>query len=256
MRRIIHLSDLHFDHVDPALVAAFPQLIRDLNPHLLIISGDLTQRARTYQFREARAFLDQLPYRQLIVPGNHDIPLYNIWARIFTPYQNFQKYITPDLEPLFTDEEILVQGLNTICPYKIQAGKVKTKQKEKVLGIFKNSPPSLVKILVAHHPLNELSHLSPDILMTGHAHTSIIQTQTFQGFSFINLSCGTSTSTRQRGESNSFHFLQVESESKKIEIHAYYWDVKSSRFAIENKSNFRKGPEGWEVYKNLANILK
>jgi 3',5'-cyclic AMP phosphodiesterase CpdA len=73
MRVLVHLSDIHFGRVNPSLLAPLVKTINEIEPDLVAVSGDLTQRARSHQFREARAFLDSLPQPQIIVPGNHDI---------------------------------------------------------------------------------------------------------------------------------------------------------------------------------------
>ena len=75
MRTLLHISDLHFGRVDPATVEPLTAAIRALARNVVIVSGDLTQRARAAEFRAARAFLDALPRPQIVVPGNHDVPL-------------------------------------------------------------------------------------------------------------------------------------------------------------------------------------
>ena len=113
MRTVVHLSDLHFGRVDPRLVAPLVQAIKTVAPHLVAVSGDLTQRARRREFVQARAFLQQLTCPQIIVPGNHDVPLYNMAARFLRPLAGYGRYITRDLEPVFVDEEMIVVGLNS-----------------------------------------------------------------------------------------------------------------------------------------------
>jgi metallophosphoesterase superfamily enzyme len=113
MRKLIHISDIHFGRVDYAIAERAREKINEIAPHLLIVSGDLTQRARSVQFIEARRFLDSLPHPQIIVPGNHDIPMHNVLARFVTPLEKYKKYITDDLAPFYLDEEIAVIGINT-----------------------------------------------------------------------------------------------------------------------------------------------
>ena len=97
MRTLVHISDLHFGRVDNALLAPLRELIGDMRPDAVVVSGDLTQRARSAQFRQARHYLDTLPKPQIVVPGNHDIPLYNVAARFFQPLVKYRRYITRDL---------------------------------------------------------------------------------------------------------------------------------------------------------------
>jgi len=99
MRTIIHLSDLHFGRVNQALLAPLQQCVAALQPDVLVVSGDLTQRAKTVEFQAARAFLDTLPGPQIVVPGNHDIPLYNLARRFITPLRQYMRYVTLDLTP-------------------------------------------------------------------------------------------------------------------------------------------------------------
>ena len=85
MKKIVHLSDLHFGRIDPALVEPLAEAVNETAPTLVVVSGDLTQRARSQQFKEAREFLDRLPRPQVVVPGNHDVPLYDVLSRFARP---------------------------------------------------------------------------------------------------------------------------------------------------------------------------
>src|SRR5258708_10426890 len=112
MRTLVHLSDLHFGRVDEQLIAPLISTVTRLNPDLVAVSGDLTQRARSQQFREARAFLDALPQPQIVVPGNHDVPLHNIFTRFMRPLAKYKRPITHDLPPPSSDDGIVVVGVN------------------------------------------------------------------------------------------------------------------------------------------------
>src|SRR5919112_1608165 len=114
MRTLVHLSDLHFGRVDASVVGPLVAAIEDLRPDVVAVSGDLTQRARDEQFREAREFLDRLPrVPQIVVPGNHDVPLWNAFKRFLQPLEGFRRFITDDLEPFYSDDEIAIIGVNT-----------------------------------------------------------------------------------------------------------------------------------------------
>src|SRR4051812_14942524 len=108
MRTIVHLSDLHFGTVNSSILQPLIAAIHETNPDLVAISGDLTQRARTEEFIAARAFLDDIPFSQIVVPGNHDVPLYNVLSRFMRRLDHYREYITDDLAPFFADEEIAV----------------------------------------------------------------------------------------------------------------------------------------------------
>jgi len=124
MRVLAHLSDLHFGRSEAAVVSSLVSALEKVRPDLIVISGDLTQRARPAQFREARAFLDALGAPTLVVPGNHDVPLYNVLQRFFTPLGRYRRYIGRDTEPVYHDEEIAVVGVNTARAATFKGGRV------------------------------------------------------------------------------------------------------------------------------------
>src|SRR5712691_1839723 len=113
MRTLVHLSDLHFGRVDEQLISPLISAVTEINPDLVAVSGDLTQRARSAQFEQARAFLDSLPQPQIVVPGNHDVPLHNVFIRFLWPLHKYKRYITDDLQPVYVDDEMVVVGVNT-----------------------------------------------------------------------------------------------------------------------------------------------
>ena len=132
MRPLVHLSDLHFGRVDSAIVQPLIDFIRASKPDLVAVSGDLTQRARTTQFLEARKFLDAIPFPKIVVPGNHDVPLRNIFARLFRMLDRFRRCISDDVEPFYADDEIAVAGLNTARALTGKNGRINRQQLEKL----------------------------------------------------------------------------------------------------------------------------
>src|SRR5438270_5236116 len=128
MRTLVHLSDLHFGRVDIAIVEPLIETIRGLNPDLVAVSGDLTQRARSAEFKQARAFLDALPSPQIVVPGNHDVPLHNVFARFVTPFEKYRRWVNDTLEPVYEDDEMIVMGINTARSLTIKDGRVNRTQ--------------------------------------------------------------------------------------------------------------------------------
>src|SRR5471032_2296443 len=154
MRTIVHLSDLHFGRVDEALLAPLRQLVNALAPDVLVVSGDLTQRARREEFQAARAFLDTLPGPQIVVPGNHDIPLYNVARRFLTPLLHYQRYVTLDLAPRYVDEEIAVLGINTARSLTFKDGRINGAQIAQIRQRLGQADPHLTRIIVTHHPFD------------------------------------------------------------------------------------------------------
>src|SRR5437868_2776966 len=130
MRTIAHLSDLHLGRVDGALLDPLRRRLRELEPDLVVVSGGLTQRARLEQFRAARAYLDTLPGPQLVVPGNHDVPLYNVFQRFVRPLARYRRVVSRDLQPVFIDEEIAVIGVNPARSFVFKGVRINESQVE------------------------------------------------------------------------------------------------------------------------------
>src|SRR3954471_19893141 len=157
MRRLAHLSDLHFGRVDPAAVEGLVRSLVDARPDLIVVSGDFTQSARTGEFRAARAFLDRLPAPTFAVPGNHDLPQWDPVERLVRPYDRYRRFIAPELEPVWSDAELAIVGMKS--PRRLPrdlnraAGRVSERQLERVLARLDAMPKELVRVVVVHHPL-------------------------------------------------------------------------------------------------------
>ena len=113
MRTLVHLSDLHFGRIHPPILDPLVAFVGETKPDLVAISGDFTQRARTVEYIAAREFLERIPFPKIVVPGNHDVPLRNLFLRFFHSLDSYRRYICDDLEPFFADGEIAVAGVNT-----------------------------------------------------------------------------------------------------------------------------------------------
>jgi predicted MPP superfamily phosphohydrolase len=224
VRVVAHLSDLHFGRVERAVLEPLRRRLIELAPDLVVISGDLTQRARAQQFREARAYLDTLPKPQMVVPGNHDVPLYNIFARFLRPLAAYRRIISEDLEPSFIDEEIAVFGINTARSFVFKGGRVSEEQ----LGLVRDKLGDLhekrTTILVTHHPFMALEKLVDsgiDVLLAGHLHATVVghAAEQIPGLSALLVQAGTATSRRTREEPNSFNLLRI--APRRIEVEQY-----------------------------------
>ena len=189
MKKIAHISDLHFGRVNESVAAGLLHDITRIGPDLIVVSGDLTQRARRAEFEKARAFLDQMHFPKLVVPGNHDIPLYDIIRRFLVPLKRYEEIITSGMMPLYLDNEIAVLGINTARSFTWKEGRISTEQiaemKEKLCSLS----PDLLKIVVTHHPfipppgsagvqivgralraLDIIDECAIDLLLAGHLH--------------------------------------------------------------------------------------
>src|SRR5690348_4196145 len=174
MRRLAHLSDLHFGRVDPAAVDALLRSLEEARPDLVVVSGDFTQSARTEEFRAARAFLDRLPAPVFAVPGNHDLPQWDPLERLLRPYDRYRRFIAHELEPVWTDTELAIVGVKSPrrLPHNLNraAGRVSERQLERVLARLNALPKELVRIVVVHHPLL-LPEVPPRRPLPAHAFT-------------------------------------------------------------------------------------
>jgi 3',5'-cyclic AMP phosphodiesterase CpdA len=154
MTLLLQISDPHFGTEQPPVVDALLRLADIQRPDLVVISGDITQRARRAQFSAARAFVDKFgatPF--VVVPGNHDIPLYNLFARVAHPYANYRRVFGDDLEPVFESAALLVIGVNTTRAYRHKDGEVSAQQIERVAQRLERATPMQLRVVVTHQPV-------------------------------------------------------------------------------------------------------
>ncbi len=269
MRTIAHISDIHFGRIDRAIAEAVVADIAQQHPSLVIISGDLTQRARAGQYREAAAFLARLPRPQLVVPGNHDIPLFDVFSRFFAPLRNYRKIITDDLFPVYRDDELLVMGINTARPFTFSLngfwkdGRISERQVEAIKRLASDAAEGAIKIVVTHHPfipppdehrktiihganaaLEQMAECGIDLCLAGHLHTGYSgDVRTYhEGVSraIISVQAGTATSTRRRRDPNGYNLVTTDRDRVRIQIRA--WN--GQRFDNAARTGFaRRGGE-------------
>jgi 3',5'-cyclic AMP phosphodiesterase CpdA len=167
---VLQISDPHFGTEQPSVLEALLQLARAQAPDLVILSGDITQRARRSQFDAAQRFLERLAApAQLVLPGNHDIPLFNLAARLFAPYANHRRAFGPELEPHYESAELLVLGVNTTSPARHIDGAVSSAQIERVALRLRRAARTQLRIVVTHHPLHVTLPDDEKNLLRGHA---------------------------------------------------------------------------------------
>jgi 3',5'-cyclic AMP phosphodiesterase CpdA len=267
MRTIVHLSDIHFGRTDDSAVRELVSTVHAIRPDLVAVSGDLTQRARPQEFELARLFLDMLPSPQIVVPGNHDVPLHNVYARFLEPLDNYRRHITEDLEPFWSDDEIAVLGLNTARSLTIKGGRVNEQQVNRVEQTLGRQPREVLKILVSHHPFDLPGTYPPsdlvgrarkamarfvecrvDVFLAGHYHLSYCghtaERYSFGEYTSIFVQAGTACSTRGRGEANSFNVLRTGPAELTVETMALGDDGK---FRLADTDRFTRIPTGWQV---------
>src|SRR4051795_9537982 len=154
MRTVVHLSDLHFGRTDPALIEPLLAALGTIRPTVVVVSGDLTQRAREKEFEQARDFLGRIEEPRVVVPGNHDVPLYRVWERFLSPLGKYRRIIQRELEPSFVDEEIAVLGINTARALTFKSGRINREQMAAIRRRFEPLGQGVTKIVVTHHPFD------------------------------------------------------------------------------------------------------
>jgi 3',5'-cyclic AMP phosphodiesterase CpdA len=268
MRTLVHLSDLHFGRLDPRVLTPLVRRIEVVAPDLIAVSGDLTQRARRAEFAAARAFFAQLRFPTLIVPGNHDVPLYNVAARFLNPLARYRRYIADELEPVFLDEEMIVVGLNSARSLSFGSrgsGRLNEDQVDRAAAHLRSAAPHLIKIIVTHHPfdlpeglgdehlvgqahtaMGRLASVGADLFLAGHLHVSHIgrtaERYKIDRHAALVVQAGT-LSTRGRGELNSFNILHLARPHITIERHR--WDEEHQTFLPSWSGTFQHSQEGW-----------
>ncbi|SIQ59714.1 metallophosphoesterase family protein [Marinobacterium stanieri] len=252
--RIVQLSDLHFGTETPAVLEALLAACAQIEPVLVLLSGDLTQRARRHEFDACRQLIQQLaPAQVLAVPGNHDLPLFNVWHRFRAPYAGFRRVFGWQLEPVFETPELLVVGVNTTDPRRHVDGHFDTHSVEQVAGKLQSSSAKL-KLVVGHHPVDAVlasdeqniaggaraamqrwCEAGMQLYLAGHIHYPFFaplsrrypdlpdQAWTVQA--------GTAISTRTRdGKPNSFNLIDADLEMRVLSLTRWDFNAESGRF--------------------------
>ena len=266
MRTLIHLSDLHFGRIDQTLIQPLVAVIEQIQPNVIAVSGDLTQRARREQFRAARAFLSALPFPQIVVPGNHDVPLYNVPARFLHGLNRYRRYISADLEPFYADSEIVVLGLNTARSLTFKGGRINAAQIAHTQERLRPFGDDVIKIIVTHHPfdlpepydrqalvgharmaMERLATCRVDVFLAGHLHISHAGPTSLRinsaGRSAILVQAGTATSTRSRGEVNAFNVIRI--QNSEIIVERFAWQYEQQTFVASVIDSFQRTASGW-----------
>ena len=273
MARIAHLSDVHFGANDPKIVSATEAWLENNQPDLVIISGDFTQRARVEQFRAASAWLNRLRaagMRLLVIPGNHDVPLYDVFRRFAAPLRRYKRYISNELCPWYEDEKVAILGINTARSLTIKDGRINHDQMDMIRKRFAPVPPEKTRILVTHHPLfampigkgGELSEAvgrhddaveaaaeaGIHIALAGHFHRTYAeaaQKMVADAGGALVIQAGTATSTRLRNaEPQSFNWLHVH-RNDRIELQVIVWDGAS--FQRGHHVEYSRDAVGWQA---------
>ncbi|MFC7536788.1 metallophosphoesterase family protein [Sphingomonas sp. GCM10030256] len=269
MPRILHLSDLHFGAHDPRLVAAVEAEADAARADLVVISGDFTQRARTEQFEEACEFLSRLRdagHEVLAVPGNHDVPLYDVLRRFLSPLTRYKRFIDDTLCPFHQLDGAAVLGINTARSLTFKDGRINREQVDFITETFSKVAPGMPRILVTHHPLfalpvndggelgeaigrqelalDAIAEVGVDLLLAGHNHrasTHHARDLVVRAGHALVVQAGTATSVRLREEEQSFNLIDVDGDT--VSISLLTWT--GERYEPGVPAQFRKQDGSW-----------
>lgn len=277
MARLIHLSDLHFGAHDPQLVEAVEQRVHEEKPDLVVISGDFTQRARTEQFEEACQFLGRLRdagHEVLGVPGNHDVPLYDVLRRFLSPLTRYMRFIDDNLCPFQELPGAAILGINTARSLTFKHGKINGEQIDFIRETFEKVDKAKPRVLVTHHPifalptgdgigepiknqadvLDMIGELGVDLLLAGHNHRASHQDSAdfvTKSTGALVIQAGTATSTRVRGEHQSFNRIVVNGENVEVTLIGWhdteFRDGDPARFTRQDGRWVKLGEKGVEA---------
>lgn len=271
MITMLHISDLHFG---PPYVPRVGEGLRAaaaaVDPDVIVASGDFTQRAREEQFAAARAYLDSLPQVPvLVVPGNHDVPLYRVFERIFDPYRWYRVHIHQELDYVFHMDGAVFVMLNSTSPLRaITNGRISGDQLEFTRRALTEAPRDALKVVVAHHhfapapdyeggevmprakrAIDAFTDLEVDLILGGHLHRAYVgnSLDVYPGEDRVHgitiVQSGTSTSRRGRArerEKNSFNVIRVTEEVIRITHYMYFDDA--GGFASVSRHIFPRSP--------------
>ena len=251
MTRIVHMSDLHFGAHDERLVEAVDWEVDQLKPDLIVVSGDFTQRARTEQFRQACEFLEGLRERGhevLGVPGNHDVPLYDVLRRFLSPLARYRRFIDETLCPFVELKNVAVLGVNTARSLTFKDGRINEQQVEFIRETFARTPSESFRILVTHHPLfamrvgeeveraigrqelalDAVEESGVDMVLAGHAHhasSGDAGDLVTRAGGVLVIQAGTATSTRVREQEQSFNVIEIGERLVTLTVHGWNGDA-------------------------------
>ncbi|WP_323764977.1 metallophosphoesterase [Marinovum sp.] len=234
--RLALLSDLHFGRASPELVPPLLAALDTAAPDHIVIAGDFVQRARASQYRMARDFVDRLSVPWMAVPGNHDIPLFNLPARLGWPRRAYRRWIAKDTEPLLETPGCLVIGLDTTDRWSRQGGRVDDTQIARVAGLIRDNAAHRIVLIAAHHPFHQGEDIAkklmrgapqaleawaeagPHVILTGHLHQWLVEpfVSRKNRSATLQVHCGTGLSTRLRGEPNEFALLDMHDRAVEI----------------------------------------
>lgn len=272
MAELLHISDLHFG--PPFLrdrAEAVLELADRVPPDVVVVSGDFTQRAKRRQFEDAASYLERFDVPLVVTPGNHDVPLYRVWERLFSPHALYRELICEELDTVTRLEDATIVALNSTRRLTLDNGRLEREQLEFAARAFEESPDDDLRVVVTHHHLAPPPDFSRDgvmprarralrvfrtlgveLVLAGHMHRAYIgdSLDFFPGGDRENgiviVQCGTTTSARGRGRerfTNSLNYLR--SGDGRIDVTHYLWREDTGSFWPHSRHTFGRSPDIW-----------
>lgn len=239
--KIIQLSDLHFGTEEDSSVEQLKAAIADMAPDMVIVSGDFTQSATTHEYKNAKHFMDALPCPTLSVPGNHDIPGFDLWERFMRPYDKYKTYIDDNLCPFFENDQVVILGLNSarrMLPHWNWANGAISAEQINMLHSRIQEDEDRWTILVLHHPIHKIDEMpldvtvfggkkamraiedhNIDLVLTGHIHHASVTTRGDQDHQTTYISASTALSSRLRDQENGFNVIDLDERSYNLSVY-------------------------------------
>ncbi len=267
MATLLQLSDVHFGPKHQAdRAAALLELVERERPGLVVLSGDLTQRAKVAQFRAARQFVDRLAAPTVFVPGNHDVPLWRLWERLLVPFGAWRRGFGPELVRDHGDPDWAVVGINTAHAWTTKHGRIERRDIRRLAGRFARLPEQALRVVVVHHPLVTGPEFSDEpaavrgrqllaaahdcgveLVLGGHLHHAfeVPAERSLPGGGPLVVQCGTSSSSRGRHPEigrNSINWITA--DEAQIVVERRLWQEGTARFEVEHVGRFPRRRNG------------
>jgi 3',5'-cyclic AMP phosphodiesterase CpdA len=260
---VFHCSDLHFGHpAVPEQYEAIESLIQESRFDVVVISGDLTQRARSGEFQRARAFIRHAERvsKVIVVPGNHDVAW---WLSPFgfgddeKLLAKYRTYIDAEIAPVIRVPGATFVGLNT-CHGVIREtltwnlrdlsiiGYLRRDQLERAAAELAKTPAGDARVIVMHHNpvkgelsrrhglrntnqiLGAFAEMGVDLVCCGHDHQEAVHYIEHTKKGTIISTAGTISNRARGGRPSSVNSIRLTMTD--IDVHTLVWSQEARRF--------------------------
>jgi 3',5'-cyclic AMP phosphodiesterase CpdA len=269
--QLLHVSDVHFGGLaDIQQVEALEKMIPDLRPDAVVLSGDVSQRARHGEFQRARAFVSVATHTApvLMIPGNHDVQW---WTGPLVPfatrsrYEKYARYFGEDLRPTLTLPGAIIAsaltshgvawGSLTFQPRDLAVkGHLPKAEIERVRQLFAAAPRDQARVLVVHHNVlrgeisrrmglarwrqaqRRIAASGAEVVLCGHDHQE--GAELLGGGGVVISTAGTLCKRARGGRPSSFNFVTIEPTA--VQITFFRWDAERARFRASDTYAFAR----------------